>query len=405
MVRAPPRPRRAPRAARRAARRALTRTPARARSHIQADGIKWRLGDIDNTGTMMILALKAIAVAVCRADGVRAAAGADGKAAGGGGRRAAALAAIAEGQRRRALREMPGPLAYLGYMFNCGSCLVGPYNEIRDYLDWAEGAGAWDERGGGYDAAARAGRWRAAGAALLKLSACVSLHLLIDARVRPDTVNATDTGAPGKLLLAHLVCVSARMRFYFVWILGELGGILSGLGYAGGGRWDRLRNQDILGIELCTSCAMLPIGWNIQVSTWLRRYAYERYLQHGASADAAVVLTQLVSAVWHGVYPGYLIFFLSSAICIQLSKRIHKRTVRLEGTRVYAWAVRPLLFLLTQIHNSCAGFSFVVLLWRDSIEFFRSVYFLNFALMAATLAVDLALPRPRAGGAGKPKES
>ena len=375
--------------------------------------MKWRLGDIDNTGTMMILVLKAIAVATCRADGIRHAGGtADGKADGnangtakGDGKespRAATLAAVAEGQRRRALHEMPSLVQYFGYMFNCGNCLVGPYNEVRDYIDWAEGAGPWAGGSeGGYEAA-RSGRWRAAGVALLKLSCCAALHLFIDARVKPGTVNATDTGVVGKVLLAHLVCVSTRMRFYFVWILGELGGILSGLGYSGkaGGGWDRLRNQDILGIEFCTSCAMLPIGWNIQVSMWLRHYAYERYLQHGIAADAAVVLTQFVSAIWHGVYPGYLIFFMSSAICIQLSKRIHKRTRGLEGSPWARWLLTPALFLLTQIHNSCAGFSFVVLLWKDSIEFFRSIYFLNFGLIVATVVMDMVLPRP---GAGKKK--
>ena len=174
----------------------------------------------------------------------------------------------------------------------------------------------------------------------------------------------------GKLFLAYIVCVSARMRFYFVWILGEVAGILSGLGYSGmkgkqesssstkdpvprRSEWSRLRNQDILGIEFCTSCAMLPIGWNIQVSMWLRHYAYERFLQLGVNTNFAVLLTQLVSTVWHGVYPGYLIFFVSSAICIQGSKLIHKRVSALKSEA--RTLTIPFLFLLTQLQNACAG--------------------------------------------------
>ena len=36
-----------------------------------------------------------------------------------------------------------------------------------------------------------------------------------------------------------------------------------------------------------------------------------------------------------------------------------------------------------------------MLVWKDSIEFFKSIYFLNFALMIATFVLDAALPRPR----------
>ena len=47
------------------------------------------------------------------------------------------------------------------------------------------------------------------------------------------------------------------------------------------------------------------------------------------------------------------------------------------------------------IYVTSKQFSFVVLLWKDSIEFFKSIYFLNFALMIATFVLDALLPRPR----------
>ena len=319
--------------------------------HVVQDSLLWRRGDIDNSGTMMLLVLKMITVAYCVSDGIKFKSKKDAP-------RNDRLRAIADGQMRRSLHAMPGPIAYFGYLFNCGSCLCGPYHEIGDYAAWTEARGEWAPGSNFY--ASRRSRWRAAGIALCKLSACVVLHLIIDAKVKPHTVNETQTGVLGKVGLAHLVCLSARMRFYFVWILGELGGILSGLAYTADGTWSRLRNQDILGIEFCTSCAMLPIGWNIQVSLWLRHYAYERYLQHGIGSDAAVLLTQLVSTIWHGVYPGYLIFFVTSALCIQASKLIHRRTSGLRGTSKSM--LQPFLYLLTQIQNSCAGVRFHVTL-------------------------------------------
>ena len=53
------------------------------------------------------------------------------------------------------------------------------------------------------------------------------------------------------------------------------------------------------------------------------------------------------------------------------------------------------IFEYIYIYVTSKQFSFVVLLWKDSIEFFKSIYFLNFALMIATFVLDALLPRPR----------
>eukprot|EP00352_Strombidinopsis_acuminata_P006253 CAMPEP_0176377816 /NCGR_PEP_ID=MMETSP0126-20121128/29166_1 /TAXON_ID=141414 ORGANISM="Strombidinopsis acuminatum, Strain SPMC142" /NCGR_SAMPLE_ID=MMETSP0126 /ASSEMBLY_ACC=CAM_ASM_000229 /LENGTH=58 /DNA_ID=CAMNT_0017739831 /DNA_START=425 /DNA_END=601 /DNA_ORIENTATION=+ len=32
-----------------------------------------------------------------------------------------------------ALKEMPGLFDYLGYIFFCGGCIIGPYYEFKDF--------------------------------------------------------------------------------------------------------------------------------------------------------------------------------------------------------------------------------------------------------------------------------
>ena len=48
---------------------------------------------------------------------------------------------LREAQKKYCLDKRPSFLAYLGYCFNCGTHLVGPVFELRDYMDWTEDKG------------------------------------------------------------------------------------------------------------------------------------------------------------------------------------------------------------------------------------------------------------------------
>ncbi|CDY57972.1 BnaC03g74130D [Brassica napus] len=109
----------------------------------------------------------------------------------------------------------------------------------------------------------------------------------------------------------YMAGFTARWKCYFIWSISEASIIISGLGFSGWtdentqtkAKWDLAKNVDIL------------------VSTWLRHYVYERIVKHGKKAGFFQLLaTQTVSAVWHGLYPGYIICFVQSALMIDGSK-------------------------------------------------------------------------------------
>lgn len=57
--------------------------------------------------------------------------------------------------------------------------------------------------------------------------------------------------------------------------------------------------------------------WNMMITAWLKNYVYLRVLRSrkGTKAGfAPLLITFMVSAIWHGFYPGYFIFFIMSAI-------------------------------------------------------------------------------------------
>ena len=52
---------------------------------------------------------------------------------------------------------------------------------------------------------------------------------------------------------------------------------------------------------------------------------YERLTPKGGRAPFHVMLiTQTVSAVWHGLFPGYAMFFITSAFMFEASKVIYR---------------------------------------------------------------------------------
>lgn len=58
-------------------------------------------------------------------------------------------------------------------------------------------------------------------------------------------------------------------------------------------------------------------AWNISVHKWLKYYVFLRLLnsnKKGGLPLIPILLTFVVSAIWHGFYPGYYLFFISAGL-------------------------------------------------------------------------------------------
>jgi D-alanyl-lipoteichoic acid acyltransferase DltB (MBOAT superfamily) len=57
------------------------------------------------------------------------------------------------------------------------------------------------------------------------------------------------------------------------------------------------------------------IHWNIQTHLWLKYYVMLRLIDRKAPRNASkhlpTLVTFIVSSIWHGVYPGYIVFFVA----------------------------------------------------------------------------------------------
>lgn len=136
--------------------------------------------------------------------------------------------------------------------------------------------------------------------------------------------------------------VKGRCKYYFVWKWAEAACDAGGLGFSGwapgapgapeGTRgaalWERGCNVRVLGVELAGSAADYPRQWNRCTGNWLRYYVYERLAPPGKRAlvppFVALLVTQLLSGFWHGLFAGYFLFFATSIFMLQAAKEVFR---------------------------------------------------------------------------------
>uniref|UniRef100_A0A7I4F139 Uncharacterized protein n=1 Tax=Physcomitrium patens TaxID=3218 RepID=A0A7I4F139_PHYPA len=280
-------------------------------------GDAWKSGGIDHTGSMMVLTLKVTSAAFNYQDGLIK----DGD-------------SLREAQKKYRLEKPPSFIAYLGYCYNCGSILVGPVFELRDYMDWTEDKGLWDPK-----AEKRPPQpYGATFLVVVKAFICMGIYMYITGTfplsflTEPDFMKWGFWHRVGYQILCGF---GARWKYYFIWSLSEAAVMISGFGFSGWTKsassdeskpqFSRAQNVDILNVELATSAAEIPKYWNIHVSVWLRHYVYERLVVKGRRPGFRQLLaTQVVSAIWHGLYTGYLLFFVNSALMIAGARVLYK---------------------------------------------------------------------------------
>lgn len=347
-------------------------------------GDAWKEGGIDATGALMVLVLKVISCSINYSDGILKEEG------------------LREAQKKYRLIRCPSIVEYIGFCLCCGSHFAGPVFEMKDYLDYTEKKGVWatskdKPAPSPYGATLRA---------LVQAAICMGLYLYLVPLFPLSRFSEPiyhEWGFWHKLFYQYMSGFTARWKYYFIWSISEASIIISGLGFTGWSdttppkpRWDRAKNVDVLGVELATSAVQLPLVWNIQVSTWLRHYVYERLIQKGKKPGFLQLLgTQTISAVWHGLYPGYMIFFVQSALMIAGSRVIYRWQQAISNNALLKklLAFTNFAYTLLVLNYSCIGFQ--VLSFKETLAAYRSVHFVGTVVPIVVILLGKIIKPPR----------
>ncbi|XP_062894158.1 lysophospholipid acyltransferase 2b isoform X1 [Mobula hypostoma] len=306
-------------------------------------------------------------------------------------------------QKSLAVWTMPSILEYLSYNCNFMAILAGPFYTYKDYIAFIEGRtlhrkstavnGKGDEQ---YDNVEPS----PVPAVLCKLLVCgisLAFHLTVT-NMFPVAYNIDETFVMTASLLSRVFylyfsLMAARPKYYFAWSLADAINNAAGFGFngydeQGNARWDLISNLNIVNIESATSFKMFIDNWNIQTARWFKRVCYDRCHYH------PTVATFILSAMWHGVYPGYYMTFLT-AIPITLAARAIRNNFRNSFIRTPAFKLFYDIFtwIATMIAISYTVAPFVLLSVEPSLKFYRSWYY---CFHVVPLLVILVLPiKPR----------
>lgn len=237
---------------------------------------------------------------------------------------------LSDAQKYSAIREFPGVLDFLAYVFFFPSLMAGPSFDYVDYRRWIDTT-LFDIPPGSDPAKVPATRKKRkiprSGTPATKKAAMglfwILAFLQLSSLYNSETVLSErfmDHSFIRRVWMIHMLGVTTRLKYYGVWTLTEGACILSGMGYNGFDQrtgkvfWNRLENVDAWSLETAQNSHGYLGSWNKNTNHWLRNYVYLRVTPKGKKPGfRASLATFATSAVWHGFYPGYYLTFVLGA--------------------------------------------------------------------------------------------
>ncbi|XP_068093066.1 lysophospholipid acyltransferase 1 [Hyperolius riggenbachi] len=286
-------------------------------------------------------------------------------------------------QLQASVKKRPTLLEYLSYHLNFMSVLAGPCSNFQDYVAFIEGRHIrlklqeinFKEKLPAQDPSPNK-------AVINKIFICViSLILFLTVTkafpihyVLDDTF-IEDSSIVTRLVYLYIAAMANKPKYYFAWTLADAINNAAGYGFngvddEGNFKWDLIVNLNIQKIELATSFKMYVDNWNMQTAVWLKRVCYDRAPKYRTP------LTFLLSALWHGVYPGYYFTFITG-IPVMLAARAVRNNFRhyFTSSKVHKLGYDIITWIVTQLAISYTCAPFFLLAYGTTMKFYKSFYF------------------------------
>lgn len=296
-------------------------------------------------------------------------------------------------QQYRMIKQMPGVIPFLGYCFFFPSVLVGPSFDYVEYDNFVTLRMFKEHTHGGDEKDAKIRVPRPGNTArLILLQGLVFLGLFgaFGAAFPPEAAAGKHFDYRGfwyAFWFLNLASTTARFKYYGVWNLADAACVAAGLGFQGhssegGYRWDRVKNIDVWKYETAQNHKVLLDHWNMNTNKWLRNYIYFRVAKPGKKPGfKSSMATFAVSALWHGLYPGYYLTFITAGF-EQTLARLFRRDVRpfvLKSDLKTPTKLKPAYdifsWFITQTSINYTVLPFLLLRVDTSLKVWSRVYF------------------------------
>ncbi|PXF45042.1 Lysophospholipid acyltransferase [Gracilariopsis chorda] len=288
-------------------------------------------------------------------------------------------------QTSRSVKKVPSLLEFLSFILFPANVVIGPSFEYSHYIAFATGQNV-------SPSPYLPGIWRLF-QGLFYFVAHTAIALKFPCAALLSDPNFFKSGTfLTRYAAIWIALLAVRFKYYFGWKIAEGSACMSGLGFngfekaTGKEKWDRVENVNVWKYETSGSLRTSSQNWNKTTNLWLRRYVYDR-----APPSVNLYFTYLVSAFWHGFYPGYYMFFLSVAAATVVHRQV-RRTMRLRFMKADGKTPGPLMplyelcsFLATNITLNYFIMSFVMLAFNLSITAFKGFGFYGHWILLVSL--------------------
>jgi len=345
---------------------------------------------IDFTAPLMVLIIKLTSYGFCLHDSVRAKEGEK----------------LSPREEQYKLDEPASLLEFYGWVLFFPGFFGGPAIEFSDYRKYMNGTMFKDVPGQRIPhcvgACAKALFGTLVCMAIVALFGKYGVDLIRQEVANP--ANAFKYSLLQRLWIIYRGCIIQRCKYYICWLMGEVACLCCGCGYSGKVRdpktgemvdsWKNSINIYPLKFEFAPSMKVAVDTWNICTETWLRYYCYERLTN--TRPIIRRVATFLLSAVWHGLYPAYYIFFLSAAVHREVASMARRKirpyvlSIPSKYHPQFFYDIITTAFTLMTM-NYCAV-TFAMLSFTDSINLWRNTYFVGHYYIVLGLIVLPLIP-------------
>ncbi|KAI3379366.1 hypothetical protein SNEBB_007736 [Seison nebaliae] len=268
-------------------------------------------------------------------------------------------------QLKQSIQELPSFIQFFGYSFYFHGILIGPFCSYQNYISFIQGTNFPQNC---EDTSAKK-------AITTKVFLCL-IYLAITVFIAdrfPVNGNLSFSYLSWKCFVyLYISGWLAKPKYYFGWLLGDAINNAAGLGYNGmedgEPKWDLITNIDIPIVETSTSTKMFMDYWNIGTKNWLRRICYDRLTSNGT------LITYILSAMWHGYYPGYYVAFIGAGFCTLAGRSIRK-SIRPHFLNTKLMVLYSLItWLGAQLIFNYYSIFVTILTWEDSLEFLNKTF-------------------------------
>ncbi|XP_072267727.1 lysophospholipid acyltransferase 1 [Pyxicephalus adspersus] len=300
-------------------------------------------------------------------------------------------------QLQNCIEKRPTLLEYLSYHLNFMSILAGPCSSFQDYISFIEGRHIQSklkdvnlkEKGYVQDPSPNKAVLHKMCICLVSLVVFLTISKAFPVAYIVDDTFIKESSFLTRLGYLYIATMASKPKYYFAWTLADAVNNAAGYGFSGvdekgNFRWDLINNLNIWNIETATSFKMYIDNWNIQTAAWLKRVCYDRAPKYRTA------LTFLLSALWHGVYPGYYFTFIT-AIPVMLASRAVRNNFRqyFMTSKMHKFGYDILTWIVTQLAISYTCAPFFLLAVEPTIKLYKSFYFY---FHIAVIIVLLVLP-------------